>query len=191
MHLVAYPQQGDALAAVREWVGTRHDALLWRRDKSEPEREFAVRSMLFLGGGCGLGKSTLAAHAIHLAYVERGFVPHFHWHSQAKLAELHRELFAGDDAARAHAVSEWRAVVESPLLVIDELFGDRMTPGFSEEMARLIRERLDYQRPTVITANIAPQWQAHFEFDVGRIESRWRQCGRLVQMRGTDLRRAA
>lgn len=190
-NMLAHQQQADALREVRDWVGTHYDAVLWKREKTPYERDLAVRSALFLFGQPGLGKSTLAAFAVHLAFVERGFVSHFNWHSQAHLAELHRAMYAGDDESRARAVNEWRAVVESPLLVLDELFGDRMTPGFAEEMARLVRERLDYLRPTLITSNIAPQWQTHFEFDVGRIESRWRAAGKVVALRGQDLRRAA
>jgi DNA replication protein DnaC len=79
-------------------------------------------------------------------------------------------------------------VQESPLLVVDDLFADRLTPAFGEALGSLLRERLDQGLPTILTSNHPPNWQSFFEADVGRLQSRWQGYGRELVLNGPDLR---
>jgi DNA replication protein DnaC len=133
----------------------------------------------------------LAAYGVRRAFVDLSLVDSFRWHSQATLSALFFGRFATarDDQDRAQA--EWRAVTDCPLLVIDDLFAQALTPAFGEALATLIRERLDHMRPMILTSNRRPQWAVHFEHDVGRLDSRWRGYGVELVVTGVDLRRAA
>lgn len=193
--ITAYPEQAEALKAIDDWVEMGPMSTVWKRDKTDVERALSSTCALYLGGKPGLGKSVLAAHAIHRAFVDCGLVSDFRWHSQASLAQLFFERFARDsDRAREHAdraLSEWARVAKCPLLVIDDLFAQALTPAFGEALCALIRERLDQVLPTVITSNVRPQWAVYFEADVGRLDSRWMAYGRELVLRGEDLRQAA
>lgn len=194
-NVYAYPEQAEALQAIDEWVAMGPMSTVWKRDKSDVERALSSTCALYLGGKPGLGKSVLAAHAIHRAYVDCALVTDFRWHSQASLQQLFFERFARDsDRAREHAdraLTEWGLVAKCPLLVIDDLFAQTITPAFGEALCALIRERLDHVLPTVITSNVRPQWGVYFEADAGRLDSRWMAYGRELVLRGEDLRRAA
>lgn len=180
----AAPQQVEAMDVLTRWL----DSAAWRPGSGFEPSIAAV----YLCGRPGRGKSVLAAWTVHQAYVERGLVPAFRWHSQADLALLFSERHARDTDSSRHraeqAANTWRAVLECPLLVVDDLFADRLTPAFGEALATLIRERLDNARPTVLTSNHKAQWQTFFEHDVGRLDSRWRGYGREVVIGGDDLR---
>ena len=191
--IVAYPDQAEALRAIDEWVAMGPLSRVWKRDQRDREQHRGGTCMLYLGGRPGRGKSVLAAHAIHRAFVDEALVQGFRWHSQASLAQLFQERFARDsDRAREHAdraLGEWRAVTECPLLVIDDLFAQSLTPAFGEALSTLLRERLDHVRPTVVTSNVRPSWAVYFEADVGRLDSRWAAFGRELTLGGKDLRR--
>lgn len=193
--ITAYPEQAEALKAIDDWVEMGPLSTVWKRDKSDVERALSSTCALYIGGKPGLGKSVLAGHAIHRAFVDCGLVSDFRWHSQASLAQLFFERFARDsDRAKEQAdraLHEWALVAKCPLLVIDDLFAQALTPAFGEALCALIRERLDHVLPTVITSNVRPQWGVYFEADVGRLDSRWMVYGRELVLRGEDLRRAA
>ena len=193
--IVTYTHQAAALKALDEWVGQGQDSRTWRRVRHDIDPHVGGTCAVYLGGHPGSGKSVLAAHAVYRAYVDLGLVDGFRWHSQASLAQLFSERFARDNERSREradaAIAEWRAVTETQLLVIDDLFASTPTPGFGEALASLIRERLDHVRPTILTANVRPQWAVYFEGDVGRLESRWRGYGLELSVAGADLRRAA
>lgn len=193
--IIAYPEQADALAKLEGWVNMGPDSRTWKRHKSEVEASLGGTCAVYLGGRPGRGKSVLAAFTVYRAFVDHALVTDFRWHSQASLAQLFSERWQRDtDKAREraeHAVSEWRAVTECSMLVIDDLFAQVPTQAFGEALATLIRERLDHMRPTVITSNVRPQWAVYFEHDVGRLQSRWNAYGLELVVSGVDLRRAA
>lgn len=186
---VAFAQQVDADAVIGEWVESR---ATWQHEEYQ---HLTPTTVLFIGGKPGRGKGVLAARAVHLAFVEHGLVSSFRWHSQAELAALFAERFAREtelSRARAdQAMHEWRAITDTPLLVIDDMFTAALTPAFGDALATLIRERLDHNRKMVITANLRPQWAVQFPGDLGRIESRWGRNGREVVVVGDDLRTVA
>ena len=190
--LVGYEHQGHALEVINEWVGRGPDSRTWKRHKSDIEASLGGTCALYLSGVAGSGKSVLAAHAVHRAFVDCGLVEDFRWHSQATLAVLFAARHSGSDEERGHALNLWRAVVETPLLVIDDLFVTVPTPALAAALASLVRERLDHMRPTVITSNVPPQWGVYLEADdVGRLESRWLAYGVELVVSGVDLRRQA
>lgn len=190
--LVAYEHQTHALKTIDEWVGRGPQSSTWRRDKSAVDASLSGTCALYISGRAGSGKSVLAAYAVHRAFVCDALVEDFRWHSQATLAQLFAARFAGPDEQRGAALNSWQAVVDTPLLVIDDLFVSVPTPALATAIASLIRERLDQVRPTVITSNIGPQWAAYLETDeVGRLASRWLAYGVELVVSGVDLRRVA
>lgn len=190
--LIAYGHQAHALGVIDEWVGRGPDSRTWKRDKSAIEASLGGTCALYLSGLAGAGKSVLAAYAVHRAFVDAGLVDDFRWHSQATLAALFAARHSGTDEQRGAALNSWQAVVDTPLLVIDDLFVSVPTPALAVGLASLIRERLDHARPTVITSNVPPQWGVYLETDeVGRLDSRWRAYGVELVVSGVDLRRMA
>lgn len=186
---VPYEQQVLAITAIDEWAESR---ATWQHEQNP---DLTPTTVLFIGGKPGRGKGCVAARAVHRIFVDLGLVSSFRWHSQAELAVLFQERFAREtelSRARAdQAMHEWRAITDSPLLVIDDMFTAPLTPAFGAALGTLIRERLDHNRKMIITANLRPQWSVHFPDDVGRIDSRWGRNGREVVIAGEDLRQVA
>lgn len=182
------PHQVEAVRQLEGWCASS----FWERIGQEV---MGGQVAVFLGGEPGRGKSVLAAWVVHRAYVDLGLVSSFRWHSQAQLAHLFAERHSRDtESARnrsEQALNQWRAITECPMLVVDDLFSDRLTPAFGEALAILLRERLDYGRPTVMTSNHPPHWQVFFEHDVGKLQSRWRGYGLELVLTGPDLRARA
>lgn len=181
------PHQAQAVAELEQWFTSG----IWQRG-GELTPHLAGPTAYFLGGRPGRGKSVLAAWSVKRLFVDLGLVASFRWHSQAQLALLFAERHSRDtDAAKSRsdqALNQWRAVQESPLLVVDDLFADRLTPAFGEALGSLLRERLDQGLPTILTSNHPPNWQVFFEHDVGRLQSRWQGYGRELVLNGPDLR---
>lgn len=187
-----HEHQAAARTALTEWLDRGPDSRTWKRDKSDIEASLGGTCAMYLSGPRGAGKSVLAARATHRAFVDMHLVDDFRWHSQDTLAALFAARHAGSDEDRGAALNQWRAVVETPLLVVDDLFVSQPTPAFSTALAGLFRERLDHMRPMIITSNVPPQWGVYLETDeVGRLDSRWRGYGVEVVVSGPDLRRAA
>jgi hypothetical protein len=129
---------------------------------------------------------------VHRAFVDMHLVDSFVWHSQATLATLFAQRFVGTEDERAKALNVWQAAVDTPLLVLDDLFVAVPTPAFATALASLVRERLDHMRPMLVTSNVPPQWAVYLDTDeVGRLDSRWRASGLEVVVSGVDLRRVA
>lgn len=150
------------------------------------------RCALYLWGAAGTGKTFATAYAVHQAMVEHEIVGSAHWTTQAELFGVHmaRMRHETDEAKRRADAAEhdWRACIETPLLVIDDLFVREPSKAFGEAMADLIRERLDRRAPMLLTSNHAPDWGLWFPNDVKRIESRWLAYGRTVEIHGPDYR---
>ena len=184
------PHQVAAVAELESWLASG----VWKRG-GELTPHLAGPTAYFIGGLPGRGKSVLAAWLVHRAYVDLGLVSSFRWHSQAQLALIFAERHSRDtEAAKSRsdqALATWRAIGDTPLLVVDDLFADRLTPAFGEALASLLRERLDHGLPSVLTSNHPPHWQSFFETDVGRLQSRWQGYGRELVLNGPDLRARA
>lgn len=187
--LIAYEHQSGALKVLDEWLERGADSRTWKRDKSDVEASLGGTCAVYLSGLAGAGKSVIAAYAVHRAFVDLHLVDDFRWHSQATLALLFAARHAGTDEQRNQALNAWRAVVETPLLVIDDLFVSMPTPALATALASLIRERLDHMRPLVITSNEPPNWGLLEGDDVGRLVSRWHAYGVELVVSGVDLRR--
>lgn len=177
------PDQAGAVDAIESWLASA----LWRAGE-----HYLGKCAVHLSGRPGRGKSVLAAYTVRRAFVDLALVPAFHWHTQATLAQVFAERHSRDtESSRGRsdqATNAWRAVTESPMLVLDDLFAERLTPAFGEALATLVRERLDQCRPTLITSNYLPTWQVFFEHDVGRLQSRWDGYGISIPIAGVDLR---
>lgn len=176
------PQQSEAVKVIEYWL----QSPIWKRT------DVVGIDSIFLAGLAGRGKSVVAAYAVKRAFVELALVSAFHWETQTSLEQLFAERHArGTDAAgnrQEAALNRWRTLVESPLLVLDDLFTKTLTPAFGEALASLIRDRLDQRRPMIITSNKPAAWNEHFEDDAGRIASRWQGYGHDMLIAGEDLR---
>lgn len=187
--LAYHEHQTNARQTLTEWVDRGPDSRTWKRDKSDIEASLGGTCAVYLSGNRGSGKSVLAARTVHRAFVDQALVDDFRWHSQDSLAALFAARHVGNDDARAAALNAWRAIVDTPLLVVDDLFVSVPTPALATALAGLFRERLDFMRPTIVTSNVPPQWGVYLETDeVGRLESRWRGYGVEVVVSGPDLR---
>lgn len=86
-----------------------------------------------------------------------------------------------DDAQR---VSEWAAMITSPLLVIDDMADEYIrSPWSIERMYMLINERYNSATPTIITSNIHPR-----ELPDQRMVSRIMGESRILYMPLSDYR---
>lgn len=179
------PQQAQAVRDIEYWL----QAPVWTGRK-----DISGIDSVYLAGLAGRGKSVVAAFAVKRAFVDLGLVSAFHWHTQTSIEQLFLERFArGDtgDSRSEGALHLWRALVESPLLVLDDLFTKALSPAFSDALSSLIRDRLDQRRPTLVTSNKPPLWHDHFADEAGRITSRWRAYGHDITIEGRDLRGGA
>lgn len=185
----------ERASAVKGFMGDAskkpvESAIRWWLDRNLGLAE--GRHSLFVWGEPGRGKSTAAAIAAHRAFVDLGAVPSVAWTTQALLAQVFMARFRRDtERARSEAdkaEATWQQVLEAPLLVLDDLFTAEPSKGYGEQLADLIRERLNARRPTVYTSNRAPDWDLYLASDAGRIKSRWEQWGVTVQLGGPDWR---
>lgn len=132
---------------------------------------------LFLHGGLGCGKTSLAAAAIW-AWIEQKhtrplFVPAY------RAARWFRDL----DNCRENA----DRMAKAPLLVVDDVGSNRSTPHVVEQLLFIIQERYDNVLPTIVISNDTLD---KFSSDLdkhGRAGSRLRQ-GLVVHMSGKDRR---
>lgn len=181
-------QQVEAAAVLEEAVAAGKGSRLWRSDLSDFELAQGGISAWYLWGPTGSGKTSLAAYLVRRAHVDEGLVAAFHWVTQEQMATTYRAQFSDDQDTKFAAVNRWHAWLQSPLLVVDDLFTSRITEGFGEALVALLRERLDHLRPTVVTSNHPPEWALRFPGDVGRLQSRWYSGGLDLHVQGVDAR---
>ncbi len=176
-------------------VPQRVEALFGSLRETEPvvaARRFMVdgaRSMLFLAGGPGCGKTVAACVALDLAtkleaqeylpVVKAVRVGRF-----VKAMDLIRlDTFDGD---------AWDGLVDLPLLVVDDLGAEPLDGqgwGLSK-IASLLDARYDAQARTVVTTNLPLEQFRQRYADGGRLIDRIREAGSFTQFAGRSLRRA-
>jgi len=95
---------------------------------------------LLLYGESGTGKTRLAWIALQLLYVKTGAMP----------SSIGAETFARRVISESNLMGQ---MVKAPILLLDDLGKERATPTAESALFELIRERMDYLRPTIITTN--------------------------------------
>jgi len=95
---------------------------------------------LLLYGESGTGKTRLAWISLQLMYVKTGAMP----------SSIGAETFARRVISESNLMAQ---MVKAPILLLDDLGKERATPTAESSLFELIRERMDYLRPTIITTN--------------------------------------
>jgi len=95
---------------------------------------------LLLYGATGTGKTRTAWIALQLLYVKTGVMP----------MHIGAETFARRVISESNLMG---SCVKAPVLLLDDLGKERATPTAESSLFELIRERMDYLRPTIITTN--------------------------------------
>lgn len=171
LSLATYPADNhgsQALATVHTWLD------------ADP------RPNLLLYGTVGAGKTGLAW----------GLIRHLCEHgTEAMLVNLRDWLAKRRYAISTHEPPDLRPL-HVPILALDDVGAERPTDWARDELAQLVEERYQHQRPTIVTSNYDPAELAkrlgHDDLVIGqRIVSRL--CDGAVQVRftGTDRRIAA
>ena len=141
-------------------------------------------SSMYFWGPTGTGKSVIAAEACRLALLE-GFVSTFLWLSEGELVTAVKSRYTKD--VQGDARSTLANARECGLLVIDEFTTDGIslyTGQTRREVVDMLSDRLDNDRPTIMTSN--RQWRDSDWPD--RLTSRWEQGVREVHIDGGDMR---
>ena len=147
---------------------------LSRNPKMRPALDAAraARSLLFLYGPPGLGKTHLACAAMQGRRAMFWEVPEF----LAWLRSFYGREQGGDQVEQI--VETYKSA--DFLLVLDDLGAHNQTAWAEEQLYRILNGRYNNEAPTLITANV----------DIGRIDERIRSRFRsgMVICEGSDLR---
>ena len=136
---------------------------------------------LLFHGGCGTGKSFLAA-CIANEVIDRGYTVKF-----TNMAEIEQRLWAAYDKSEVYA-----SLKRCDLLIIDDLCAERQTEYMNEITFNVIDGRYRSGKPMIVTANLtAEQLIAPAELSQQRIFSRLCQYSKAVYMNGDDRRQQA
>jgi DNA replication protein DnaC len=147
---------------------------------------------LLLQGPCGTGKTHLAVATLRRVIEEKGAQGHFY-----EFNELLRRI--QDSYDRRSNTSELRVlapVLETAVVVLDDLGAVRMTPWVQDTLGLIINERYNRQLLTLVTTNRLDR-PAHPEDEtledrIGlRLRSRLAEMCRTVSVEGEDYRRTA
>jgi len=140
---------------------------------------------LLLHGGYGVGKSGLAVGVLR-QLVEDGRVGLFVTVPDL-LARL-RQTFGGrpEDGAEADVMA---SLVETDVLVLDDMGAERMSGWVSETIFRLVNARHDWHRRTIVTSNLEP---GDLSEHIGE-RTMWRilELADVLHVRGPNLREGA
>jgi DNA replication protein DnaC len=98
---------------------------------------------LLLYGATGAGKTRTAWIAMQLRYVKVGIMPYW----------LGAETFARRVISESNLMRE---AIKAPIMLLDDLGMERSTPTAESSIYELIRTRMDYMKPTIITTNYSP-----------------------------------
>lgn len=176
-YVEAFPHRPEIL----DWVeGVIREAI----DQSERRPTVGIHSgrSLLLLGPTGTGKTYEAYGAMRLI-------------SACGIASAWQVISAADLYARLrprHRVdseAEFRAVVDAPLLAVDDLGAAKTSEWVEEINFRLINHRYEREMPTLFTSNIAPTQLAESLGE--RVTSRLIEMTSRVVIEGPDRRRAA
>lgn len=135
-------------------------------------------SLLFVGD-TGLGK-TFLVNCIVDALINKGNMVVYHTHVSLNHLITSNLSFTRSD----EVVAKYNALLDSDLLIIDDVNFDRLSIGDSHELFEIIDRRLSSQRSTIITTNTS--FDKLREIDQ-RMFSRIHKFRRMLFL-GTDLR---
>lgn len=154
------PDQSKMIDQIQNWLSER---------TSKP--------LLYLGGTCGTGKGHIAAATVRRLMPKRA-----HWTSQAK-------LISGYHASKFSEKERFLKKFEKvPVLVIDELGGVTASKDTPELFFRILDERLDWKKPTIMVGNLS--MQSVFEIIGGaRMADRFAQSGVAIPFDWESYRR--
>lgn len=105
---------------------------------------------LFLSGGCGSGKTHLAAAIVH-ALLRRGY--HAIFLTSGRYLDALKNAFG--DAERIRSLQD--EVRRAALLVLDDLGTEHISDWARSELFALLNDRYEAMRPTVLTTNLTLQ----------------------------------
>lgn len=107
----------------------------------------AGRRGLLLAGGCGCGKTHLAASIVH-ALIDRGH--HAILMTSARILDALKTAFGDTDRTRAIRTE----LTTADLLVIDDIGAEHLTDWARSELAALINDRYESSKTTILTTNL-------------------------------------
>ncbi|MEL7087051.1 MAG: ATP-binding protein [Planctomycetota bacterium] len=143
-------------------------------------------STVVLGGPVGVGKTHLAVAVCRRWLWRHG--KNVVWFNDARAADQWRGHYAAGDGDSAGTMIETATYCD--LLVLDDLGKARATPGWTSELYAMVNDRIENNRPTLITTNlnsatlIAHWGDTYGEALVSRIGT-----GRMLAVDGEDFRR--
>lgn len=161
-----------------------------------------VPTCLYVCGSTGVGKSVALARLGHSLTVAEAWADDLFWVRESELIDAHKLQYArGDDGDQlaSEGRNKLKRATEVPLLILDELFslrGEPYSAAAAREIGRVLYERLEARRLTLIASN-EPDGQPTLEqvgalfgktFDQ-RVASRFMGAGEVVWAWGDDMRR--
>lgn len=133
---------------------------------------------LLLYGGCGVGKSYMAACIVN-EVINAGYTARF-----TSISQIERFLWDAESKAAVY-----RRLNLYDLLVIDDLSAERSTPYMEEIIFNVIDERLSSGKPAIITTNLsADDFKNPKELAQQRIFSRLYEKSIPIRVDGADRR---
>jgi DNA replication protein DnaC len=170
---------------VEEWTAAVIRGAQWRG----PIVTIDTGPSLLLVGSTGVGK-TYQAYGAMRALNLLGI--HAKWQviSSADLYARLRPRYGVDSEA------EFAAIVDAPVLVVDDLGVEKTSPWVEEVNFRLVNRRYENCRPTLFTSNLSPRdtqdGRPGLRTVLGeRVASRLVEMTARVALKGDDRRRAA
>lgn len=157
----SYPGRPAASAKVQAWL-------------NEP-----ARPSLYLWGGFGGGKTSLAVAALRTVILERGVRGVF-----TTTPDLLAEIRTSFDRAEVADRTDLMRTV--PFLVLDDIGAERVTDWVAERLFLIVNYRHDHVLPTVFTSNLTLQTLAKHIGD--RTLNRVSEMSAVVHVDGPNLR---
>lgn len=134
---------------------------------------------LFLFGKTGLGKTHLSL-AVANRVLERGYSVVYDSASNI-LHEIEKEHFG-----REHSSEMTDLVMQTDLLILDDLGTEHTTPFYSSTIYNIVNTRLNRKKPTIISANLS-KYDITKRYDE-RVSSRLFTMYVRLEFKGTDVR---
>jgi DNA replication protein DnaC len=177
-NFVAYPNEKllRAIAGVRRFA----------------EQFPVVDKGLFLIGPPGIGKSHLAVAALKHAMLRSG--AHGLFYDVRELLKLIRSTY--NPVVKTAEMDVLRPVLESDLLVLDDLGAEKTSEWVEETLNLVVNTRYNERRPTIFTSNYEDEEQTGkgdtlLERVGYRIHSRLHEMCEFLEFDGVDYRRFA
>lgn len=134
---------------------------------------------LLISGKTGLGKTHLSL-AVANKVLERGYSVVYDSASNI-LHEIEKEHFS-----REHSSEMTDLVMQTDLLILDDLGTEYTTPFYTSTIYNIINTRLNHAKPTIISTNLS-KYEITGRYDE-RVSSRLFAMYVRLEFRGTDVR---